>query len=91
MITLVAVLCHTLIKGVPLCVDEVVTTSDFPVMVGKVNDPIPVPGITRRSCESGGGEQILTDWMAQHPIYHVGWWVKTYKCVPGKYVPPQRA
>jgi hypothetical protein len=87
MITLVAILCHSL-TGIPepVCVDEVVPT---PLMAaGMADDPLPIP-FTWVSC-SVSGQQIVADWMLEHPIYR-SWQLKAWQCVPGQYVASKRA
>ena len=89
--TLVAVLCHAL-SGVPapVCLEEIVTTSDYPTLAGKADAPITVPGLTFQACQING-QAAIAEWMSEHPLYHSGWWLERWKCVPGHYEIGKRA
>jgi hypothetical protein len=85
-VTLVVTLCHTL-NGVPLCVEEQVTDTPSSIaLAGKIDEPVPMPGLTWSAC-TVRGQTIVSDWMRQHPIYHADWRVTGWKCVPGRWVP----
>jgi hypothetical protein len=83
--TLVAVLCHTLgHASAPACVEEIVTDPNFTTTAGKADAPITMPGMTFVQCQIEG-QIAVSKWMAEHPIYHSGWRLDRWKCVPGQY------
>jgi hypothetical protein len=88
--TLVAVLCHSL-AGIPspICVEEVVTDTNFTMLAGKVDDPISMPGINMNQCLIEA-QKYISDWMGKHPVYH-SWQLASWKCVPGHYQVGKRA
>ena len=71
--TLVAVLCHALVAGADVCVDEVVTDSYLD------------PRLTWISCQVMA-QPGIAEWMRTKPNYH-NWRLARWKCVPGKYEP----
>ncbi len=81
LITLVAVLCHS-VSGIPepVCVEEIVTDNDM-------------SGITWMSCQVSAQEGI-SKWMSENPKYAASieaphaegsWHLSKWKCVPGQY------
>jgi hypothetical protein len=80
-ITLVAVLCHTL-SGAPepICVEEIVTNSQM-------------SGITWMSCQISA-QQGIAKWMSENSKYSADiqrpagegpWYISEWKCITGKY------
>lgn len=70
-VTLVAVLCRTLVGGPGVCVEEIVTDSSL-------------SDITFQQCAMQG-QLGISKWMAEHPVYRANWRLEGYKCAPGHY------
>ncbi len=74
-VTLVASLC---MLGSPICVDEIVTDTSMD------------QSLTWQGCLVHG-QLGVSAWMAQHPLFHAGYRLDRWKCVPGHYSLPGRA
>jgi hypothetical protein len=68
-ITIAVVICK-LASPAP-CVDEIVTDSSM-------DDTL-----TLQSCMLG--QPMIAKWLSEHPLYHTGYRVERWRCVPGKY------
>ena len=81
MIKIIALLCH-LINGVQACVEEEVTNPQFSqAYAGTVDNPIPMPPMTKVECEKHA-QVIVADWMRGHPVFH-SWTASAIKCARG--------
>ena len=93
MMTLVAMLCYLVANGQDYCKTVVVmdTNSSY-AQAGKVDEPIDMPPMTIKQCMGFLGQEAISVWMAEHPIYHdPRWHLGGWNCYPGLGGPERKA